>query len=68
MKYIGYFFLGFLVFWIVEFLSVNVAEAIGSGPGQIGIVVSAIALLCSTVVICTLIIVDTIKNNSSNER
>ena len=68
MKYIGYIFLGFLVFWIVEFLSINVAGAIGSGPGEIGIVVSSIALLCSIVVICTLIIVDTIKNISPNER
>lgn len=68
MKYIGYIGLGFLVFWSVEFLSINIAGMIGSGPGQIGIVVSAIALLCSIVVICTVIIVDTIKNNSPNEK
>ncbi|MTI48928.1 hypothetical protein [Sporosalibacterium faouarense] len=64
MKYVSYILIGFLIFWIVEFLSINVGTAIGSGPGEIGVVVSAIALLCSTVVICTLIIVDAIKNNN----
>lgn len=64
MKYVSYIFIGFLVFWIVEFLSINVGGAIGSGPGEIGLVVSAISILCTIVVICTLIIVDTIKNNN----
>ena len=62
LKYVGYIFIGFLVFWIVEFLSINVGTALGSGPGDIGLVVSAISILCALVVTCTLIIVDTIKN------
>ena len=64
MKYFGYFVLGFIVFWIVEFLAVNIGSALGSGPGEIGLVVSAISLLCAIVVICTAIIVDTIKGES----
>lgn len=63
MKYAGYILIGFLVFWIVEFLSINVGTAIGSGPGETGLMVSAISILCAIIVICTLIIVDTIKNN-----
>lgn len=64
MKYFGYIFIGFLVFWITEFLAINVGGAIGSGTGDIGLVVIAISILCAIVVICTLIIVDTIKNNN----
>lgn len=62
MKYVGYAFIGFLVFWIVEFLSINVGSANGSGSGEIGLVVSAISILCAIVVICTIIIVDNIKD------
>ncbi|WP_461206411.1 hypothetical protein [Clostridium sp. DL1XJH146] len=62
MKYFGYAVLGFIVFWVVEFLSINIGSALGSGPSEAGLVVSAIAILCAIVVICTLIIVDTIKN------
>lgn len=61
MKYFQYILLGFLVFWIIEFLAVNVGSP---GPESIVPIVSAISLLCSIVVICTLVIVDTIKNNN----
>ncbi|QGU94335.1 hypothetical protein GOM49_03735 [Clostridium bovifaecis] len=64
MKYFGYFVIGFLVFWTVEILSVNIGSAIGLGPGEIGLVVSAISLLCAIIVICTIIIVKAIKNNN----
>lgn len=67
MKYFGYFVIGLLVFWIVEFLSINMGGAIGSGPGEMGIVVSAISLLCAVIVICTIIIVETIKNNNHDK-
>lgn len=63
MKYVGYLILGFIVFWIVEFISVYVGSALGSGPAEAGIIVSAISVLCSIVIICTLIIVNTINNN-----
>jgi hypothetical protein len=63
MKELGYIIVGIFIFLIVEFLSINIGTAIGSGPGEIGLVVSAISILCAIVVICTLIIVDTIKNN-----
>lgn len=59
MKHFEYLVLGFIVFWAVLFLSVNVGNP---GPGSIEPVVSAIALLCAIVVICTVIIVNTIKN------
>jgi hypothetical protein len=64
MKELGYIIVGIFTFCIVEFLSINIGTAIGSGPGEIGLVVSAISILCAIVVICTLIIVNTIKNNS----
>ena len=66
MKYVGYILIGFF-FWIVEFLSINVGTAIGPGSGEIGLVVSAISMLCAIVVICTLIIVDTINKNNHKE-
>ncbi|MBU3145196.1 hypothetical protein [Clostridium sp. CF012] len=55
MKYFGYLVLGFIVFGIVEFLSANV-----EGGG--------ISVLCAIVVICTVIIVDTIKNNNHEKQ
>lgn len=67
MKYIGYFGLGFIIFWVVEFLSISIGSALGSGPADAGIIVSAISVLSSIIVICTLIIVDTIKSISKNK-
>lgn len=64
MKYLGYIVLGFIVFWVVESISIGVGGALGSGPAEAGLIVSAISILCAIVVICTLIIVDTIKNNN----
>lgn len=64
MKYARYFIGGFLVFMIVLFLSINIAQLIGPGPGDIGMVVTAIAMLCAIIVICTFIIVDSIKNKN----
>lgn len=64
MKYFGYFVIASIIFFIIEFLSINIGGAIGLGTGEIGIVVSAISLLCAIVVVCTIIIVDTIKNNN----
>lgn len=65
MKYILFIIIGFITFWLVELISPNVAYAIGAGPGDIGLVVTAIAILCSIIVICTCIIVDAIKNIKS---
>lgn len=67
MKYASYIFRGFVVFWIVEVLSINIAQALGPGPGEIGIVVSAISMLSAIVVICTFAIVDTIKSINNGE-
>lgn len=67
MKYFGYFVLGFIIFWVVEFLSINIGGALGSGPAEAGIIVSSISVLSSIIVICTLILVDTIKNISKNK-
>jgi len=63
MKYIGYLILGIIVFGIVEFISIGVRNALGSGPTEAGIIVSAISLLSAIMIICTLIIVDAIKTN-----
>ncbi|MBU3146328.1 hypothetical protein [Clostridium sp. CF012] len=67
MKIFGYLVLGFIVFGIVEFLSVNVGSALGSGPSEAGVVVSVISLLCAIVVICTTIIVDAINSNTQGK-
>lgn len=61
MKYIGYIILGILVFGTVEFISIVVGSSLGSGPSDVGIIVSAISVLGSIITICTLIIVDAIK-------
>ncbi len=55
------------MFFLAEFLAINVGNAIGAGPYDIGIVVAAISLLNATLVICTLIIVDAIKNIKKGE-
>lgn len=54
--------IGIIVFLSVEFLSINIASTIGAGPNQIGIVSTAISIQCAIVVICTMVIVDVIKN------
>lgn len=62
MKYILFIFIGFITYLLVEFLSINVGYAIGAGPDAIGLVVTAISILCGVIVICTCIIVDSIRN------
>lgn len=61
MIVIGYIAIGIIVFLSVEFLSINIATAIGAGPNQIGIVSTAISIQCAIIVLCTLAIVDAIK-------
>lgn len=65
MKYFVYLLKGVLVFFIVEILSINIGYLFGSGTSEIGLIVSAISILSAILVVCTLIIVDTIKNNIS---
>ncbi len=67
MIYICYIIVGIIVFGSVEFLSINIGGLIGSGPNEIGIVVSALSILCSIIVLCTIIIVDAIKNNRESK-
>ena len=62
MKYILFIILGFITYFLVEFLSINVGYAIGAGPGAIGLVVTAISILCGIIVVCTCILVDAIRN------
>ena len=62
MTILAYIIIGIIVFILTNFISINFAQAIGAGPGDIGIVVSAIAVLCSIVVICTIVIVEEIKS------
>lgn len=65
MKYILFIIIGFIIFGLVEVISINVGYAIGAGPADIGIVVTAIAILCAIIVICTCVIVDVIINKKS---
>ncbi len=62
MKYILFIIIGFITYLFVEILSTNVGYAIGAGPGDIGLVVTAISILCGIVVVCTCIIVDAIRD------
>ncbi|MGB4588831.1 MAG: hypothetical protein WBI17_06280 [Clostridiaceae bacterium] len=62
MKYLGYLILGIIIFGAVEFVSIGVGQTLGSGPAEAGIIVSSISALSAIVVICTMILVDTIKN------
>ena len=62
MKILAYIINGIIVFILTNFISINFAQAIGSGPVDIGIIVSAIAILCSIVVICTIVIVEEIRS------
>ena len=66
MTFIMYLIIGFIVFILTNFFSINFAQAVGAGPGDIGVVVGAISVLCSIVVVCTMIIVDAIKSNDDN--
>jgi hypothetical protein len=64
---IGHLIIGFIVFVIAEFISINVGGLLGSGPAEAGIIVSAISVLCAIVIVCTLIIVEAIeKSNQGN--
>lgn len=62
MKYILFIIIGFITYLFVEILSTNVGYAIGAGADDIGLVVTAISILCGIIVVCTCIIVDTIRN------
>ena len=67
MKLIGYLSIGFIVFIATNFISISYAHAIGAGPGEIGVVVSAIAVLCAILVVCTIVIVEAIHRINSNQ-
>ena len=62
MKYVLFIILGFIIFGLVECISINLGYAIGAGPGAIGLVITAISILCGIIVVCTCIIVDAIRN------
>lgn len=62
MKYILFIIIGFITYFLVEFVSINVGYAIGAGPGDIGLIVTAISILCGIIVVCTCILVDAIRN------
>jgi hypothetical protein len=62
MKYVGYIVIGFIVYFGIEVLAMLGGGILGPGTYEVGYVVTSISLLCAVVVICTLIIVNTIKN------
>lgn len=55
------------VFWISLNLSGCIGQAIGAGPFEIGLVITAISLLIATVVVCTMVIVYAIKDLKTGE-
>lgn len=57
MKYLGYFLLGFIVFWIVDFLAINIGYGLGAGAFDIGLILAAISILSAIVVVCTCVII-----------
>lgn len=61
MLYLAYAFICFIIFWVIEFLAINVGTYIGAGPYDIGIVVTAISILCIVIIVCTGVIVDAIN-------
>ncbi len=61
MKYFGYAIIGLVIFFVVIFVSINYAGSIGAGFNNEVTIVSAIAILCSIIVICTLIINESIN-------
>ncbi|MHB8125690.1 MAG: hypothetical protein ACYDEJ_08640 [Desulfitobacteriaceae bacterium] len=62
MKYVGNIVIGFIVYFVIQVLTMLIGSALGPGPYEVGYVVTSISLLCAIVVVCTLIIVDTIKS------
>lgn len=66
MKGVGFTLVGFFVAFFVFYLSSTIGSAMGPGPNGIGYVLVALSLLCAVIVICTLLIVDTIIQNSNN--
>lgn len=62
MKYILFIIIGFITYLIVQFLSINVGYALGAGPASIGLVVTAISILSAIIVVCTCVMVDTMRN------
>ncbi|WP_291562136.1 MULTISPECIES: hypothetical protein [unclassified Clostridium] len=62
-----YLLVGFITFFIVEFLATNVGSALGAGVHEAGIIVTAISILCAIIVVCTFIIVDEIKKHANTK-
>jgi hypothetical protein len=67
MKIILYAITGFVVFWLSKFLAISIGQALGAGPFEAGLIVSAISILTATLVVCTMVIVDTIKSIKPGE-
>ncbi|MCT4661390.1 MAG: hypothetical protein N4A40_05955 [Tissierellales bacterium] len=65
MKTLGKIAVGIIAFMLAEFLSINVGTMIGSGAYEIGLIVTSLSILTAVVIVCTMIIVDTIKENGS---
>lgn len=60
-KLFYYMIISILIFFILEFVSINLGNLLGAGPYDIGIAVCAINILTTTVIICTLILVKHLK-------
>ena len=67
MKVILYTLTGFVVFWLSMFLAISIGQALGAGPFEAGLIVAAISVLTATTVVCTMVIVDTIKSMKPGE-
>lgn len=68
MDYIVYIIAGIMTFYMVNLLSINIGYSLGAGPYDAGLIVTAISMLSAIVVVCTLVIVNTIKNLSRMDK
>ncbi|WP_195245670.1 hypothetical protein [Clostridium celatum] len=63
MKYAIFLLIGIVSFFIIEVLSINIPIILGYGSTYIESIATSITLLSTIIIVCTVIIVDTIKNN-----
>lgn len=62
-----YFLVAVLVFVFVQYAAISIGSAIGPGPFEIGLVVTAIAMMSGIMVACTLAIIDEIRKLSKKD-
>lgn len=64
MDYFLYFVFIIITLFFFEFIIINLGGALGSGPYEIGLVVTGISVMCTLMIFCTIAIIKAIKNNN----